>query len=459
MIPTRTSPPRSRCEPFRMKHWFKDGVFRAVLRNAGYLGSTKLIGALFGLVSLACASHALDPAVFGMLMIVHAYAVGANGIAKFQSWQVIIRYGAPALKKGDRKPARDAIRLAFGLDIVSGLLGMAAAMTALFWLAPALHIDAGHFGLTLFYCTLVPTMAAATPTGVMRLLDRFDLIAKQGLATPVLRAVGAAISYVFHLGFPGFVVAWYIADIVGDLILWGLAVRELRRHDMLDALRPGLRGAARRLPDAWSFVWSTNIATSLSSAWGPVSNLIVGGVLGPAAAGLYGIAATLLDSASKPADLLTKGFYPEIMRLDPSSKHPWKLALRTGALAGGLGIVVVGLIFLGGKPLIGLFGHKYLPAYGLLSLMMFALMVSMASAPLQSLLYMVGRQRAALVAQAAATVVYLAALAMLSHLFGLTGSGSAYVLGNAALALFMLIPVMASYHGRHRYAPAGDAKP
>ena len=26
-----------------MRHWFKDGVFRAVLRNAGYLGSTKLV--------------------------------------------------------------------------------------------------------------------------------------------------------------------------------------------------------------------------------------------------------------------------------------------------------------------------------------------------------------------------------------------------------------------------------
>jgi O-antigen/teichoic acid export membrane protein len=434
-----------------MKHWFKDGVFRAVLRNAGYLGSTKLVGALFGLISLACASHALDPAVFGMLMIVHAYAVGANGIVKFQSWQVIIRYGAPALKRGDIATARDAIRLAFGLDIASGLVGMVAAMAALFYLAPVLHIDASHVGLTLFYCTLVPTMAAATPTGVMRLLDRFDLIAKQGLVTPVLRATGAAISYVLHLGFPGFVAAWYIADIVGDLVLWGFAVRELKRCDMLGALRPGLMSTARRLPDAWSFVWTTNIATSLNAAWGPVSNLVVGSVLGPAAAGLYGIAATLLDSASKPADLLTKGFYPEIMRLDPSSKHPWKLALRTGALAGGLGILVVGLIFLGGKPLVGLFGHKYLPAYGVLSLMMFALMVSMASAPLQSLLYMVGRQRAALAAQAAATIVYLTALTVLSRQFGLTGSGSAYVLGNAALALFMLMPVLASYRGRHRY--------
>ena len=222
---------------------------------------------------------------------------------------------------------------------------------------------------------------------------------------------------------------------------------------MLAGLRPGLFGTARRLPDAWSFVWTTNIATSLGAGWGPISNLIVGGVLGPVAAGLYRIATTLLDSAGKPADLLTKGFYPEIMRLDPAGPQPWRVALRTGLLAGGIGVAVVLLILLGGKPLIGLiFGQKFLAAYGLLSLMMFALMVSMTSFPLQSLLYMVGRQRAALVAQAMATFLYLGLLGLFAHLFGLTGAGIAYVLGNAALALFMLVPVMASYRRRHLYA-------
>jgi O-antigen/teichoic acid export membrane protein len=176
-------------------------------------------------------------------------------------------------------------------------------------------------------------------------------------------------------------------------------------------------------------------------------------MLGPAAAGLYKIAITLLDSAGKPADLLTKGFYPEIMRLDPSSKHPWRLAVRTGALAGGIGLAVVILILLGGKPFVGLFGHKYLAAYGLLTLMMFSLMVEMASFPLQSLLYMVGRQRMALVAQGAATIVYLGLLTGLTRAFGLNGAGGAYVLGNAALALFMLAPVLMSYRGRGRYAP------
>jgi O-antigen/teichoic acid export membrane protein len=438
-----------------MKHWFKDGVLRAVLRNAGYVGSTKLIGAVFGLIALFCASHALEPAMFGLLTLVHSYAVGANGIVKFQSWQIIIRYGAPALKRGEAAVAHDAIRFAFGLDIASGLVGMVAAIGALLFLAPLLSIGDEHLGLALFYCTLVPTMAAATPTGVLRLLDRFDLIAWQQLATPLLRASGAGIAFAFDLGFPGFVAAWYVADIAGDMILWALTVRELARRDMLRALRPGLLGTARRLPDAWSFVWATNISTSLNASWGPISNLIVGGVLGRTAAGLYGIASTLLDSASKPADLLTKGFYPEIMRLDPGSRHPWRLALRTGLLAGGLGLVVVGLILVGGKPLVGLFGEKYLPAYGVLSLMMFALMVSMASFPLESLLYMVGRQRVALAAQAMATIVYLGLLATLASLFGLTGAASAYVLGNAALALFMLAPVLTSYHGRRRYAVAG----
>ena len=67
---------------------------------------------------------------------------------------------------------------------------------------------------------------------------------------------------------------------------------------------------------------------------------------------------------------------------------------------------------------------------------------------------MVGRQRISLIAEAAATILYLGMLSTLARAYGLTGAGSAYVLGNAALALFMLVPVLTSYRGRGRYAPA-----
>lgn len=440
-----------------MKRWFADGVFRAVVRNASYLGSAKLLAAPLSLLALACAGRGMTPVMFGILMVVHTYATSAGALAKFQTWQFIVRYATPALQRGDTPFARDTIRFAFGLDIASGLFGMAGAMLLLPFLAGQFDLHGQTLLLALLYCTLVPTMSAATATGVLRVLDRFDLIGMQQLATPALRAVGAVTAYFMDLGFIGFVVTWYVADLAGDLVLWVLAARELRRRGMLSAFRPGLFKTARRLPKAWGFVWTTNFGHSLYAAWGPLSNLVVASILGPVAAGLYKIAGTLLDSSSKPADMLSRGFYPEIMRLDPSSRRPWQLGLRVGLLAGLIGMAMVALVVIFGQPLIGLiFGSKYLAAFGLLQVMIWSLMISMASFPLESLLYMVGRQQAALAMRAAATILYLGLLAFLTHRFGLIGAGFAYLLGVLLNAGFMLAPVIASYRRRAGFAGHGD---
>lgn len=432
-----------------MRRWFADGVFRTVLRNAGYLASGKLVGALLGLVALACAGRGLSLTQFGMLMIIHTYAAGAGGLVKFQTWQYIVRHATPALHHGAKGQARDVIRFAFGLDLASGLIGMVGAMLLLPVLADRFGIGGDHLWLAIAYCTLVPTMTEATATGSLRVLDRFDLIAKQQVVTPALRGAGAAIAYLSGAGLTGFVIAWYVADLLGDLALWGLAVRELKRHGMLDALKPGMFGVAKRLPEPWSFAWTTNAAHTVYAAWGPLSNLVVASVLGPVAAGLYKIASTLLDSATKPADLLRKGYYPEIMRLDPRGSRPWVLGIRTGLLAGGAGLLVVGVVLLGGKPLIALaFGLKYLPAFDLLRLMVFSLAIQMATFPLESLLYMAGRQRAALVAQVVAVAAYLTMLAVLTHRFGLTGAGVAYLLGSVVVAGCMLVPTIIAYRRR-----------
>lgn len=441
-----------------MKQWFADGVFRTILRNAGYLFSGKLAGALFSLLAFACAARALTPTLFGVVMIVHSYADAAGGLAKFQTWQFIVREATPALHRGDRDRARDVIRFSFGLDITSGLTGMVGAIVLLPWLAQWFGIDRPTLPLAIAYCTLIPTMSAATATGVLRVLDRFDVIAAQQIVTPVLRAGGAVLCYVTHAGFTGFVVTWYLSDLLGDLVLWWYAARELRRRDMLDALKPQVIAAGRRLPGAWRFVWTTNASHSIYAAWGPLTNLIVAGILGPAAAGLYKIATTLADSAAKPADLLRRGYYPEIMRLDPRERRPWLLGLRMGLLAGAIGLVILGVVLVGGKPLIALvFGRKYTGAYELLKLMAVSLVVTIAFFPLESLLYMAHRQSTALVAQLVAVVAYLILLTVLCHAFGLTGAGLAYVGGSVAVALCMLVPTLAAYRRRGALAWSGPA--
>jgi len=228
-----------------------------------------------------------------------------------------------------------------------------------------------------------------------------------------------------------------------------MSVRELRRRKVAGALKPGLFGTARKLPRSWSFVWTTNAAHSIWAAWGPVSNLIVGALLSPAAAGLFKIAATFFDSASKPAELMSRSFYPEIMRLDPSSRHPWQLAVRSALISGAIAIIVLLLVMVGGEPVIALtFGKRYVEAYDLLQLMTLSLVVAMAAFPLESLLYMAGRERSALVAEGTAALGYTVLLFVAIHAYGLWGAGLAYVAGVCLKTLFMLVPTALAYRRR-----------
>jgi O-antigen/teichoic acid export membrane protein len=399
----------------------------------------------------------LHPALFGVLVVVQAYAKSVSDFAKFQTWQFVVQFGTPALAHHDLDRFRNVVGFSFGLDLASGAIALVGGMLLLPLLGHAVGIPPADFWWALGYCTLIPTMTAATPTGILRAIDRFDLIAVQQAITPFLRAVGSVLAYVGNLGFPGFIATWYVSSLAGDAALWWFAVREMRRQNIGGAFRPRLLSAARRIKGAWDFVWTTNFAHSIWSARNAGSNVLVGIVLGPAAAGVFKVALTFFDAAGTPASLMQKSFYPEIRRLDPASDRPWKLGLRASLLAGGLGVLVALLVVTVGKPLIGsVFGRQYLEAYDLLQVMCAALVVSMAGFPLESLLYIASRQRAALAAQALAAALYVALLIGLSRAFGVTGAAFAYFGGQCLEVLFSLIPTVAAYRNRHTltfYAP------
>jgi O-antigen/teichoic acid export membrane protein len=433
-----------------MKHWFSDGAFRAIVRNASILGSSNVVSALLSLLALGCAGRGMTPALFGTLVVVQAYAKTVSDIAKFQTWQFVVQFGTPALAHKDIKRFRDVTGFSFGLDLASGIAAAVGGMILLPLLSHSVGISTEDFWWALAYCTLIPTMTAATPTGILRSIDRFDLIAVQQAVTPFLRAVGSVIAYFAHLGFPGFLATWYLSSLVGDIALWVFAVQELRRQNITHALRPGLFSPARRIKGAWDFVWTTNFSHSIWSARNAGTNVLVGIMLGPTAAGLFKVALTFFDAAGTPASLMQKSFYPEIMRLDPASTRPWKLGLRSAALAGGLGVLVALLVIVVGEPLISaVFGAKYLESYSLLQVMCGALVVSMAGFPLESLLYIASRQRAALVAQGLAALIYVGLLIGLTHYFGIMGAAIAYFGGQCLEAFFFLIPTLSAYRRRH----------
>ena len=433
-----------------MKHWFSDGVFRTILRNAAYLASSNALSALLGLVALSCAGKGMSTQMFGVLVVIQAYAKGISDVIKFQTWQLVVKYGATAVDNKNIRQFRDVISFSFALDIASGAIAVVAGMLLLPLLAHSLGLDRQSLWLAILYCTLIPSLAASTPTGILRAVDRFDLIAIQQAVRPLLRAAGSVISYLGDLGFAGFIITWYASNLIGGVLYWWFAARELRRRNIHHALRPRLFAPASRLAGAWNFVWTTNFAHSIWSARNSCSTVLVGIVLGPAAAGLFKIATTFFDATGSPAKLMEKSFYPEVMRLDPRSSQPWLLGLKSACLAGGIGVLVALLVMVVGKPVISsVFGEQYLQAYHLIEIMLGAIVVSMLGFPQESLLFMAGKQRVFLVAQTLSSASYIALLIVLSHFFGVSGAAYAYLAGQCLDVLLSFIPTLRAWHSRH----------
>ncbi|TLV11679.1 lipopolysaccharide biosynthesis protein [Klebsiella indica] len=433
-----------------MKRWFSDGAFRSILRNAAYLGSGSVASALLGLLALSCAGKGMSPDMFGVLVVIQAYTKAVSDFIKFQTWQFVVQFGTPALEQQNTRRFRDVIAFSFGLDIASGAVAILGGMLLLPFLAHSLGLNTQSFWLAMLYCTLIPSMTSSTPTGVLRAFNRFDLIAVQQAIKPFLQAVGSVISYYLDLGFPGFIITWYASNLVGGTLFWWFTARELRRRQIHGALKPRLFNTARRIHGAWNFVWTTNIAHTIWAARNSCTTVLVGVVLGPAAAGLFKIAMTFFDATGTPAKLLEKSFYPEIMRLDPRTTKPWLLGLRSALLAGGIGIAVALLVILVGQPLIAaVFGHQYLEAYDLIQIMLGAIIVSMIGFPQESLLFMAGKQRAFLIVQAISAASYITLLLTMSYAFGVQGSAFAYLLGQCLDVLLSLIPTISAYRNRY----------
>jgi O-antigen/teichoic acid export membrane protein len=428
-----------------MKHWFKDQHFRSLLKNSSYLGISRAVAALCGVATLAFAGRGLGVILFGTLILITSYVKAVSGIAKFQSWQLIVRYGGHGVAHGDPEHFKVATGFAFALDVVSGIGGMLIGAILLPFIGRWVGINPDYLWLGILYCTVVPVMSSATPDGVLRVLDRFDLISWSGTLMPITRAVVAGIAFFSGASFAVYVGIWFITDLIGNLYPWYLGWRELRRHGMLEGIRPTLKPTA--LSGAWRFAIDVNLASSVQAVWGPIGRLVVGGLLGPAGAALFRVASTLADSAGKPADLLGKAFYPEVLRMDLTSKRPWKLMLRGTALVAGIAALAILIMLIGGKPLMQLiFGKEFLGAYKPLVILMVIPFIGIFSFPLTPMLYALGRSDGPLKAKLLGSAIFFAAIAPLAWKWDIMGAAIALVLANAVNAGTMMLQL----HGEHR---------
>ena len=305
----------------------------------------------------------------------------------------------------------------------------------------------------MLYCTVLPIMAAATPDGVLRVLDRFDLISWSGTLTPIARAILAGIAFVAGAPFAAYVAIWFFTDLIGDLYPWYLGWRELRRNGLLAGIRPTLkpdgsygRVALRHRCQSRQPASRRSGARSAASSSADCSD--------PPARPCSAWPRHSPTGAQKPADLLGKAFYPEIMRMDLTSKKPWKLMLRGTALVTALAVLAILILLIGGKPIMKLiFGKAFLGAYTPLMILMAIPFLGIFSFPLTPMLYALGRSDGPLKAKLLGSTVFFVTIAPLSWTWGVTGAAMALVLANVVNTGMMMMQLRGE-HRRVRPKPA-----
>jgi len=417
-----------------------------VLANASILLGGKAATALLGLGTTALAARALGLREFGILTLIYAFANAVSDIVEFQSWQVVLHYGTRPLQEGRLSVFQRVLNFSLMLDGIGAIAGLCVGIGGVLLFGVQLGWPASVTPLALLYTTSVVWMVAATATGVLRLVDRFDLIAIQDNAQAAVRLIGAAVAFFVGGGLIAFLVVWYVASMLSFACRAYFAWRELHRHEYLKDFQWGIRGITRELPGIWRFCLTTNFNGTLQLAFTHIGTLSAGWFLGPSAAALYRIARQVATAIVKPTRLVMPALYPELARLwaAGNTNALYRLVMQVTLSGGAFATALLLIAAFGGRwALRMVLGDDFVGAAPVMTWLVGSAAIGIWALPLEPFLISTGRAMTAFATRAFVTALYLPALFLGLKDFGLLGAGYATV---AAMALLFFVQFSAVLH-------------
>ncbi|MGB7418115.1 MAG: oligosaccharide flippase family protein [Erythrobacter sp.] len=424
-----------------MRIWLKDEILRRVLRNTGKMGAGKAAGALLHLGSIAVTARILDLTDFGLLMLFRSVAQGVAAVAKFQSWQALVHFAADPFERGEYGAVRSLwIRLAvidLGVGVTAMALGGAVAISA----SQSVGIPSEVAPLAALYCLIVPLQVSGTPTGILRLADRFDLMAWQSLVTPSVRLVGVCIAYLADAPLGAIVAAWVVSDILGDAFLWVCALGVAKAKGIARTVRSKSERVVPRTI-LWRYLIGTNFNATLQQGALPLLTLVIGSVFGASAAGAYRLAQTLLDAVLTPADLAMRSFFPEVSKLQSAKADRLRDIMRqVGLTSLWVSIPVAAALFLGAGLFVKLVaGDEYGSAGQLLAILAWTLPALFLATLCETFMLGSGRAVVPVLSRAATVGVALAVIWLFGAEMSLPDLGQVLLIASYAGLVILAVP-------------------
>lgn len=386
-----------------------------IFANTAWLLGGKGFGAVCGIAYLAILTRSLGLKGFGHFALIFGTAQALIAIAGFQTWRIVVRYGAPHVHAGEWREFGRLGMFCGVLDAIGAGFGCLLAWLLIYHSDGLIHINPNYVDPAFYFCCAMLWSLVSAPTGIVRALDRFDMAVYVEALVPIGRLAAAAAIWATGPTVVKFLIGWAVVDLLEAAAYWIMA-----RFLCPDAVRVAnvreWRQAISDNPGIKQFAAVTYAASTLEAIMRHGPLLAVGAFVGTRAAGLYRLAAQLSQALSKLSTLLTRAVYAEIARARVAAGPGEfrKLALQTSAIAGGAGAVVVAVAVLVGDKLLALLGgDAFARGASILIPLAIAASFDLASVAFEPVLHSTGRARYALIARAIAVVAMGVAMVFL----------------------------------------------
>ena len=425
-----------------------------IFANTAWLLGGKGFGAVCGIAYLALLTRGLGLKGFGHFALIFGTAQALIAIAGFQTWRIVVRYGAPHVHAGEWREFGRLGMFSAAIEAIGAAFGCFLAWLLIYHSDGLIHINPNFVDPAFYFCCAMLVAVVSTPTGIVRALDRFDMAVYVEALVPIGRLLAAAIIWATGPTVVKFLIGWAVVDLIETVAYWIMARRLCPEAVRVGHIRDW-RQAIGENPGIRHFALVTYAASTLEAVMRNGPLLAVGALVGTRAAGLYRLAAQLSQALSKLSTLLSRAVYAEVARVrvgaEPGEFR--KLAVQTSLIAAAAGVVVVAIAVLaGGKLLALLGGDEFARGADILIPLAIAASFDLASVAFEPVLHSTGLARYALAARALAVGALGVAMVFLLQY---AAPGIAWAVAVGGVVSFLALGGFARhtlYRLEHRYA-------
>lgn len=408
-------------------------VAQRLLRNLKWIFSSQVAVALLGMIYLAFGARALGAAGLGMLALVESYGRIIERLIHLEPWQAVIRNGSEALEAGDDGRLGRLVGLSVLLDLFGGVLAASVALLLVPVAAPWFGFDASQYWLLIAAAAAALISLRATGLALLRLYDRFDLLAKIDTAVAGLRAALAVGMWAAGFGLAGFVAIYVIVSLLNGTAALIAGIREMRRRNQQVQIG-AVREALNENPGFLRLMWNSNLAVILRQTSQRFDVIILAALVPAASVGYYHVARRCGDVALRLGRPISQAIYPELTRFAARGE-----LARIGRVVRGvsLGFAAVMIVVLAPviwqlEPIVTtIFGDTFAPAVPVVAIQAVAVGFYMCGIVMNPALLSLDQDRAMVRIGATSTVLFFVLVVPMVKLFGVAGAAGTHLICNA----------------------------